>query len=715
MNRRNRRARTAATTAGLTPQKARSTFGRFVMIWPRFFSLPLVWFLLVWSWASVGGQALEYVPAGSAPQPLARYVEFLEDRTGTLTIQEVSGAETWRKPDRSLSMGFSSSTFWFRFTLANEQPARDLVLEFLYASLDHVDFFYRMPDGAWARKQSGRLMPFRNREIQDKNIVFRVPPAGTGPPREVYLRLESESAIDGEMILWEYADFVKKSQGEYLFLGLFFGVLLIMAIYNLFLFFALRDANYLFYTLYVGTFLLFQAGLNGVLFQYATGDFPEFSKQLYLVALIGTPVSIWWFSRSFLNLPAHVPRLSFCISALAILMCVTLLVGLLTSYTMAMRFVPPLVLVLAFLLMFAAVRVFLAGYKPARYYLLGWSGLLLVGTAWTLSRMALIPPSVLTEKGMLFASMFEVLMLSLALGDRYNLLRLEKERTQKQALESKTRLLVSVSRFVPNEFLRYLGRESVEQIRLGDAVRREMTILFADIRSFTSLSEAMTPEETFQFLNAFYRRIGPLIRNHRGFIDKYMGDGIMALFPESPGDALDAAVQMCGMLQEYNERRAGEGYDTIRIGIGIHTGSLMLGTIGETERMEGTVIADAVNLASRMEGLTKVYGATVLISEQTFVLLRDPLRYNLRTLDRASVKGKKETVSVIEVLDGDVPARRDSKLRTLPEFKRGVSAWVNGDFARTIEIFEKITAADPEDLAAALYLERARVAVKEGR
>ena len=161
------------------------------------------------------------------------------------------------------------------------------------------------------------------------------------------------------------------------------------------------------------------------------------------------------------------------------------------------------------------------------------------------------------------------------------------------------------SRFVPTEFLQLLGQDSLLSVSLGDAVERDITVVFSDIRAFTSLSEQMSPEESFAFLNSYLSGVGPVIRNHRGFIDKYIGDAVMALFPEDPADALHAAIAMQRFVREFNEQRLVEGRPEIRIGVGLHHGRVMLGTIGEDKRLEGTVISDAVNIASRLEGLTK--------------------------------------------------------------------------------------------------------------
>ncbi|TGK28948.1 adenylate/guanylate cyclase domain-containing protein [Leptospira gomenensis] len=208
----------------------------------------------------------------------------------------------------------------------------------------------------------------------------------------------------------------------------------------------------------------------------------------------------------------------------------------------------------------------------------------------------------------------------------------------------------SYSRFVPLEFLKFLGKKNITEIELGDQTQKEMTILFSDIRSFTQLSEKMTPKDNFDFLNSYMGKMGPIIRKHGGFVDKYLGDGIMALFPDSPDNALEAAIEMKKELELHNETRLERRYEPIRIGIGIHTGVLMLGTIGEMERMDGTVISDAVNLASRIEGLTKEYQADILLSDDSYRKIRNRVKYTFKELGKVSVKGKENSVGVYEVV-----------------------------------------------------------------
>jgi adenylate cyclase len=264
------------------------------------------------------------------------------------------------------------------------------------------------------------------------------------------------------------------------------------------------------------------------------------------------------------------------------------------------------------------------------------------------------------------------------------------------------------ARFVPTEFLSNLNRESILDMRLGDQVQKEMTVLFSDIRSFTTLSESMTPKENFDFLNAYLRRMGPIIRENNGFIDKYIGDAIMALFPDHPDDAISAGVMMRKTLHSYNMQRQSDGYPPIDCGIGIHTGSIMLGIVGEEERFDGTVISDAVNLASRIEGLTKLYDTGMIISESTFLKARcrEDMKYEYRFLDIVFVHGKHTAVSLYEILDADTDQVTNPKIRTRKSFELGVKLYKARRFAEALKVFTAIQKENPADAAARIYSRR---------
>lgn len=261
----------------------------------------------------------------------------------------------------------------------------------------------------------------------------------------------------------------------------------------------------------------------------------------------------------------------------------------------------------------------------------------------------------------------------------------------------------SIERFVPRPFLTIMGKPSIVSVKLGDNRRRDMTVLFSDIRNFTGLSEKMSPDENFSFINAYLERMGPVIRTHNGFIDKYIGDAIMALF-ESANDALHAGLAMLDTLDAFNADRVKADQAPIRIGIGLNSGSLMLGTIGETDRMDGTVISDAVNLAARIESLTKTYGVSLLITQHTYNQLADPRAFAIRPIDVVVVKGKTEAITVYEVYDRNSPAEREAKSFTRDLLQSGVAALAKRDLVAARQLFERSLALLPGDPAASNLL-----------
>jgi signal transduction histidine kinase/class 3 adenylate cyclase len=266
------------------------------------------------------------------------------------------------------------------------------------------------------------------------------------------------------------------------------------------------------------------------------------------------------------------------------------------------------------------------------------------------------------------------------------------------------------SRFVPREFLVQLGQDSILNVRLGDQIQKEMTVMFADIRSFTTLSENLTPEENFQFVNTLLSGLGPIIRKHQGFIDKFMGDGVMALFPESADDALNAAIEMQKELHEFNQSRPKNAL--VRIGIGIHTGTLMLGTVGEERRMEGTVISDVVNAAARLESLTKVFGSGIIVSEETLSKLNTS--YPHRSLGIVRVKGKRQAVSIYEVFSG-VDSFDEIKLQTRELLEEALRQYQRSVLNLALDGFGKVLTINPDDMVAKVYAERTAQLQRDGR
>ena len=265
----------------------------------------------------------------------------------------------------------------------------------------------------------------------------------------------------------------------------------------------------------------------------------------------------------------------------------------------------------------------------------------------------------------------------------------------------------SYSRFVPFSFMRELERDTILDVKLGDNVQKEMTVLFSDIRAYTTLSETMSPQDTFNFLNGYLGRIGPIIQEHEGFVSQYYGDGLMALFPRSAEGAVQAAIAMQKKVAEYNLEREQKGRKPIKIGIGLNTGPLMLGILGDGRRTDASVVADAVNTASRMEGLTKFYGASIVLSETTFQGIPDPAEYHHRFLDKVQVKGKTQAFPVFDFYGGESESIIASKINTQAEFAEGQASYFDKDFIAAAFHFRNVLRANPQDVTAKVFLDRA--------
>tara|TARA_Y100001958_G_C21192845_1_gene520688 strand:- start:896 stop:1558 length:663 start_codon:yes stop_codon:yes gene_type:complete len=201
------------------------------------------------------------------------------------------------------------------------------------------------------------------------------------------------------------------------------------------------------------------------------------------------------------------------------------------------------------------------------------------------------------------------------------------------------------------------------------------------------ISEKLSPQQSFKFLNNYLDKMTPAINDNEGFIDKYIGDAIMALFPNKPDDAVQAAIEMNKALKLLNKDEAS---DQLNMGIGIHMGTLVLGTIGKDTRMETTVISDTVNSSARLESLNKLYGTNILISGGVRYSLSDSLQSQSRLIDLTAVKGKSALLEVYEVLNPDITDHYSSKLETSKILEKVVKYFFDKKVDSAVKELKKI-------------------------
>jgi two-component system, sensor histidine kinase LadS len=547
-----------------------------------------------------------------------------------------------------LSLGYTGQAIWVAVPFEVPQDNRQRVLLEITSLIDEIKFTYLTESGLILNRYlTGRDFPVSTRPVLSQNFVFPTQADATGRGI-ILMRFKSQGSMLLPLRLLFESDFHAQSHQEQLIFGIYFGIMLVMVLYNLFLYASTRERSYAFYVFYILFFLLFQFSIWGFSHELLFPDLPRVAKYSLPVFLHLATIFQLLFATQFFQARNLVPRQYKLAGYLSFLTFLSLVVGGALPYRWFITVGIFTGTGTAVLMIIMALTLYAKKVKAARFFLIAYITLMIGVVFLGLRNLGVINYSLFSSYAAQIGSALEVILLSLALADKINIWRNEKEAAQKQVIDREREMNRAFQLFVPQKFLELAGETDFTKLELGKSTTREITILFSDIRQFTSLSESMTPEQNFKFLNSYLSRMGPIIRYHGGFIDKFIGDAIMALFPGHPRDAAAAALAMRAELITYNTHRKEQGYAPIDIGIGMHSGSVRLGTIGDNERWEGTVIGDTVNLASRIENLSATFQAPVVISHAVFENLATGT--DARELDTIRVKGKKKSVRVYELL-----------------------------------------------------------------
>jgi len=274
---------------------------------------------------------------------------------------------------------------------------------------------------------------------------------------------------------------------------------------------------------------------------------------------------------------------------------------------------------------------------------------------------------------------------------------------------------ISDEKRLKSTMYRYMTQELAEELlKLDDAKlggdRKDVSILFSDIRSYTALTESLQAEEVVGMLNEYFESMVEAIFKHKGTLDKYIGDAIMAVFgsplplKDHAWRAVQTSLEMRHRLDDFNARRVSNNKVPINIGIGINSDSVISGNIGSSKRMEFTAIGDGVNLGSRLEGATKIYGCDIIISEHTYKPCANQIC--VRELDKVRVKGKNQPISIYELIGLDSEPISEQKQRVIEHYHKGRELYLNRDFAIAIGEFAQVLKFDPNDKPADMHLAR---------
>lgn len=657
------------------------------------------------------------IDAAAEVQSIRSSIFHLEEEAGSFSANDAftrlrSGQ--WRElPAGTNNLGITHPAHWFSLRIENAgRSEQDLIFELNYALLDQVQFYLLDPDGqVLDQKVAGDRLKLTDRSIRIKNPAFPIRlPADSA--RYVLLRIETLGTLTLTPRIWQTGAFIERiSQEQYVF-GLYYGMILMMIIYNLFMLHALRERVFLTYVVYLCIYSVFQMALNGLAYEFFWSESPIWSN--YAIPITGclSLLAGLEFTDAYLNLKTQAPPLHRLGLVMKVMVLGLLLMSVVWDYAELLKYVSLLGATCFLFWLVSGFHGIVKGYRPALYFSFAWTVFCVGLVILSLRNLGWLPSNFLTLYGAQIGSCLEMIVLSIGITDRINQERRERLRAKEQALQieqrahqDQLRLNASFERFVPHDFIELLGKRDILEVELGQSVEKDLTTLFCDIRSYTSLSEKLGPQKGFAFLISYYQFVAPVIRSHQGIIDKYIGDAIMGVFDRAADDAIQAGLALLARVGEFNAAHHWTEHP-IEIGIGINTGWSMLGVIGESSRLEGTVIGDAVNLAARLEKATVEFGAPLIITGSTFMAIQDPGRLHIRYLGQTQVKGKAERIALYEVYDHNAEAVRALKKAHQALWENSVKAYHEERWNEALDGFEQHLSYLPDDPIALKYVQR---------
>lgn len=401
--------------------------------------------------------------------PLGQSMYVFEDVRGDASIDDIASPAvqgSFRLHDKPvLNAGYSRSVFWLRLDLEyrpeQAQGDRNWLLELAYPPLDHLELYLPDEDGSFALAQrTGDALPFDSRQIRQNNYLFELN-LEPGQAKRVYLRLESQGSIQAPLTLWAPNAYLEQQPGRIYVLGIIYGVLLVMLVYNLFIFVSVRDTSYLYYILYIASFGLYQVSVNGAGIEYFWPDSPWWANAATPFLIGAAALFGCQFARSFLHTAEHSPWVDRLLLLLMVCGVVVMLLALSVSYATALRLATYLALLFTVVIFAAGILAWLRGMRVARYFIFAWSAFLAGGIVNTLMVLGYLPNVFLTMYASQIGSALEVGLLSLALADRINAMKEERTRILQEAgrkLEALNQELADSNRF-KDEFLATVTHE----------------------------------------------------------------------------------------------------------------------------------------------------------------------------------------------------------------------------------------------------------------
>lgn len=601
---------------------------------------------------ATGASAQEPVTllAGTDSIPLAGHIAVLRDPSGEQTLEDVRAPTAhWQHADAArFALGLTSDAVWYRLHL--QAPARpdstglDWVLDLWLATLDEVDVHFLRPDGGVTTILTGDRRPPHPALLSHPNfaVPFRV---AAGEDLTIYVRSRNGAFHNFIPTVWPAEAFQRTATVEMLLYGMYFGILMVMALYNFSIYIWIRDRANLYYVLYMLGMVAFTAVINGQARQFGEALFDGGSIVLsnaWPLSVNATTLASVLFVREFLQVRRLAPRLDVLFRLIALGVTANLMLVPFVSYGYSVAVGMAATLVTAVVGISTAGYLAIGGSRPARFYLVAsaiLAGSLIVsivlGFSGTTGPLLLIN----WEAGVCI----EAALLSLALGDRLATERRERER------------FARLKQYLPQKVADLVVEGNGKA--LLDPKRRNVTVCVIDLRGFTPFSEAAAPEDVMSVLREFYDAMGAIVEKHGGTVEHFAGDSMLIFFnapleiPEPEKQAVQTALEMRAAFEPLRTKWSKLGHE-LGLGIGIADGYATIGAIGFAGRSQYAAIGAVTNLASRL--CSSAAHGEILTTSRVLAAVEDLVES--QSAGEQSIKGFHRPIQVVRIVGARGPA-----------------------------------------------------------
>lgn len=609
------------------------------------------------------------IPTDRSVLNIGKYVEIYIDSSSKHSIQSILSnkknvAFEASKQDVP-NIGITKAALWMRFRLVN-QHLQDCYLEISNNGLDSIFLYEVYGEQVIKTSESGVGLSIQERELHNNNYLLLLCNK-TDSVKEFYIRVKHSRGTIVPIKVGTLKGFAEVFHKEDFMMGIYFGFMFLMILYNLILYFSVKDASYIYYVIYVFFMAFMNASLSGYAHEYLWGDYAWLGQYEDVISsLLG--ISGILFAVHFLHTKKNAPLIHYGFVGLLLLFSLNIGIVLSGNFMLGTIYVEMAALLLICIFFIGAIRVLQSGYKPAKFFLFAWTALLSSLVVFILKDFNIIPYNTITGHSLKFGSASEALLLLLALANKLNSINKEKEEAQLTSLqqlrdkeifihsqnvmlESKVQertMELALEKTKTDELLlNILPEETAEELKKTGSAKAKrydsVTVMFTDFQNFTTTSEQLAPEELVQEINRYYIVFDNIISKYNIEKIKTIGDsymcvsGLPAANESHAHDIVLAALDIQKFIEQNKKELSALGLRYFELRIGIHTGPVVAGIVG-IKKFAYDIWGDTVNIASRMESSGEV--GKVNISGATYELIKEYYSCYYRGKIEAKHKGQ---------------------------------------------------------------------------